>query len=100
MDFILATLQSTAFRASGLPVTRAPTSSLSSVRNWNADESIVALPAILTSPGLVVSASALFGGANSLANVQFAATSAAATTNIRFFIRALSGKFCLQHNLP
>src|SRR5258705_8889458 len=100
MDFILAAPQSMALRASGLPVTRAPTSSLSSVRSWKAGESIVALPAILTRAGLVVSASALFGAKSSLAKVQFAATSIAARISNRFFIRALSGDFCLKHKRP
>jgi hypothetical protein len=54
---------------------------------------MVALPAILTRPGFVVSTSALFGAESSLAKVQFAATSTAAKTNSRFFIRALSGEY-------
>ena len=57
-------------------------SSLSSVRYSKAWESIAPFPAILTSPVLVVSASALLGEECSLAKVQFAATIITARTRI------------------
>src|SRR6267143_2735356 len=61
MAFILATPHSSAFLSAGVPVTRAPMSSLSSVRYWKACESIIPSPAILTSAGFVPSSSGPFG---------------------------------------
>src|SRR6266700_1423794 len=61
MAFILAAPHSSAFRSEGDPVTRAPMSSLSSVRYWKACESIIPSPAILTSDGFVPSSSGPFG---------------------------------------
>src|SRR6266576_3707424 len=55
--FILATPHSSAFLSTGVPVTREPMSSLSSVRYWKACESIIPSPAILTSAGFVPSSS-------------------------------------------
>src|SRR6266478_3173081 len=57
MPRILAMPQSTAFCASGVPVTRAPTLSLSSVKYSNACEFIIPSPAIFVSAGLVPSSS-------------------------------------------
>src|SRR4029077_21156638 len=57
MARILAMPQSMALCASGVPVTRAPTLSLSSVRYWKACEFIIPSPAILTNAGLVPSSS-------------------------------------------
>src|SRR6266566_737037 len=59
--FILATPHSSAFLSAGVPVTREPMSSLSSVRYWKACESIIPSPAILTSAGFVPSSSGPFG---------------------------------------
>src|SRR2546421_10503554 len=61
MAFIFPAPQSCAFRSDGVPVTRAPMSSLSSVRYWKACESIIASPAIFTSAGFVPSSSGPFG---------------------------------------
>src|SRR5882762_10021018 len=61
MAFILATPHSSAFLSAGVPVTRAPMSSLSSVRYWKACESIIPWPAILTSAGFVPSSSGPLG---------------------------------------
>src|SRR5467141_1388305 len=59
--FILATPHSSAFLSAGVPVTRDPMSSLSSVRYWKACESIIHSPAILMSAGFVPSSSGPFG---------------------------------------
>src|SRR5579859_7658017 len=93
MDFILARPQWRAFWSWEEPVSRAPMSSLSSVRYSNAWEFIAPFPAILTNPALVLSPSALLGEKCSLAKVQFAATIIAARTSNRLFIRALSEIF-------
>jgi hypothetical protein len=93
IDFILASPQLRAFWSCEEPVTRAPMSSLSSVRYSNAWESIAPFPAILTSPDFVLSPSALLGEKCSLAKVQFAATIIAVRTSNRLFIRALSKIF-------
>src|SRR2546427_3655720 len=61
MAFILATPHSSAFLSAGVPVTRDPMSSLSSVRYWKACESIIPSPAILMSAGFVPSSSGPFG---------------------------------------
>src|SRR5216683_1799523 len=61
MAFILATPHCSAFLSAGVPVTRAPISSLSSVRYWKACESIIPSPAIFTSAGFVPSSSGPFG---------------------------------------
>src|SRR5713226_7606419 len=57
MPRILAMPQSTAFCASAVPVTRAPTLSLNSVKYSNACEFIMPSPAIFASAGLVPSSS-------------------------------------------
>src|SRR5712692_9374986 len=61
MAFIFATPRSSALLSAGDPVTREPMSSLSSVRYWNARESIIPSPAIFTSAGFVPSSSGPFG---------------------------------------
>src|SRR5262249_44853354 len=53
MDFIFPAPHSSALRSPGEPVTRAPTSSLSSVKNSNACAFISPSPAIFTSAGMV-----------------------------------------------
>src|SRR5713226_4643621 len=61
MAFIFATPHSSALLSAGDPVTREPMSSLSSVRYWNARESIIPSPAIFTSAGFVPSSSGPLG---------------------------------------
>src|SRR5713101_8101535 len=68
MAFILATPHSSAFRSPGVPVRRAPTSSLNSVRNWNACELSNPSPAIFTSAGFVPSSCGPFGTGFSFAH--------------------------------
>src|SRR6266576_2814916 len=71
--FILATPHSSAFLSTGVPVTREPMSSLSSVRYWKACESIIPSPAILTSAGFVPSSSGPFGAGRLSARAVHAA---------------------------
>src|SRR5712692_6829999 len=68
MAFILATPHSSDLRSPGVPVRRAPTSSLNSVRNWNACELSNPSPAIFTSAGFVPSSSGPFGAGFSFAH--------------------------------
>src|SRR5277367_83187 len=78
MAFIFATPHSTAFCACADPVTRAPTSSLNSVKYWNACESIIPSPAIFTRAGFVPSSLGPFAVDCSSARAASAATNATA----------------------
>src|SRR5437016_1308312 len=93
MAFIFPAPQSCAFRSDGVPVTRAPMSSLSSVRYWNACESIIPSPAIFTSAGFVPSSSGPFGAGRLSARAVHAppkqtpgATTQASKRRIRFLL--------------
>src|SRR6267378_7185771 len=93
MAFILATPHSSAFLSAGVPVTRDPMSSLSSVRYWKACESIIPSPAILMSAGFVPSSSGPFGAGRLSARAVHAppkenpsATTPAKTRRIRFLL--------------
>src|SRR5438876_3454806 len=93
ITFILAAPQSSAFRSDGDAVTRAPMSSLNSVRYWNACESIIPSPAIFTSAGFVPSSSGPFGAGRLSARAVHAppkqtpgATTQASKRRIRFLL--------------
>ena len=97
ITFILAAPQSSAFRSDGDAVTRAPMSSLNSVRYWNACESIIPSPAIFTSAGFVPSSSGPFGRLSARAvhapprqNPSAANAVPASTRRIRFLLRAFT----------
>src|SRR3984893_53701 len=96
MARILAMPQSMAFCASGVPVTRAPTLSLSSVKYWNACEFIMPSPAIFVSAGLVPSSSGPLK--RSSARASFTLARLKARTDIPTLVSNLRLRSSPQHH--
>src|SRR5215472_109696 len=83
MDFIFAAPHSSALRSAGVPVTRPPMSSLSSVRKPKACEFIIPSPAIRVRAGFVPSSSGPLGAVrlSALSGAPAALRQAATTAN-------------------
>src|ERR1700739_4349045 len=99
--FILATPQSVACCAAGELVTRAPISSLSSVKYWKAWEFIRPSPAIRVRACLVPSSSGPLGLPKSLAQPGVLVSPKARTRpSNSFFIPTPLTRFCRHRKLP